>query len=161
MKAVIALGSNLGDSLSLLRAALDALDALPGTRVTAVSSLYRTAPVGYADQPDFLNAAAVLETGLSPRALLGALLGVEAALGRRRTFANAPRPIDLDLLLYEGACEQTPELTVPHPRMAERAFVLVPLAELFPAGEALGFPVAQALARADRSGVGAPMPFTR
>lgn len=153
MNAVIALGSNLGNSRETLRQALDAVAALPGTRVCAVSSLYRTSPVGYADQPDFLNAVAAVETSLSAHALLGALLGIEAALGRRRTFANAPRVVDLDLLLYQNTALQTAELTLPHPRMHQRAFVLVPLAELFPQGEALGFAFGSFLQALSRDGV--------
>ncbi|MBR7092204.1 MAG: 2-amino-4-hydroxy-6-hydroxymethyldihydropteridine diphosphokinase [Clostridia bacterium] len=158
-RAVVALGSNLGDSRRILTQAVTALDALPGTGILAVSGLYRTAPWGYADQPDFLNAAVLLATPLSPRALLGACLGIEAAAGRRRTFANAPRPLDLDLLLYEGVVMQEPELTLPHPRMQERAFVLVPLADLFPDGEALGYRFTEYLRRADRSGVEALGPW--
>ncbi|MCI8553792.1 MAG: 2-amino-4-hydroxy-6-hydroxymethyldihydropteridine diphosphokinase [Clostridiales bacterium] len=142
-RAVVALGANLGDRLQSLREAVAALDALPDTRVEACSRLYETDPVGYMDQPDFLNAAALLRTRLSPEALLGALLGVEAALGRRRSFANAPRTIDLDLLLMEtpeegGIHRSSCELTLPHPRMWERAFVLLPLSDLFPDGRACG-----------------------
>ena len=117
MRAALGLGSNQGDSRGYLRAALDSLDALCGTRVTAVSSLYRTAPVGYADQPDFYNAVAEVETSLSPRALLGACLGIEAALGRVRTFRKAPRVIDVDLLFMEDVRSADPELTLPHPRV--------------------------------------------
>lgn len=140
MRAVLGLGGNLGDRTEYLHAALDALAHLPGTAVTAVSSIYETAPVGYADQPDFYNLVAVVETSLSPRALLGGCLGIEAALGRVRTFRNAPRVVDIDVLLIEGVTSSDPELTVPHPRMMERAFVLVPLRELFPDGVALGVP---------------------
>lgn len=138
MRAVLGLGANIGDPLSALRSAVDALGLLPHTTVTAVSSVYQTAPVGYTDQPDFYNIVVTVETALTPHALLGGCLGIEAALGRVRTFRNAPRVADIDLLLYEGYTEETEELTVPHPRMKERAFVLVPLAELFPEGEALG-----------------------
>ncbi|MBE6758227.1 MAG: 2-amino-4-hydroxy-6-hydroxymethyldihydropteridine diphosphokinase [Ruminococcaceae bacterium] len=138
MRAVLGLGANLGDPLAALRSAVDALGLLPHTAVTAVSSVYQTAPVGYADQPDFYNIVVTVDTSLTPHALLGGCLGIEAALGRVRTFRNAPRVVDIDLLLYEGYTEATEELTVPHPRMMERAFVLVPLSEVFPAGEALG-----------------------
>ena len=132
MKAVIGLGTNTGDRAVNLQAAVDALSLLPGTRVTVISPVYETEPVGYADQPDFLNAVACVETELSPRALLGACLGIEAALGRVRLFKNGPRIIDLDLLLYEGVTLQTDELTLPHPRMHLRRFVLEPLAEIIP-----------------------------
>lgn len=142
MRAVLGLGANLGDARATLRSAVDALGLLPHTTVTAVSSVYQTAPVGYTDQPDFHNIVVTVETALTPHALLGGCLGIEAALGRVRTFRNAPRVVDVDLLLYEGYAEATEELTVPHPRMMERAFVLVPLSELFPAGEALGMPFA-------------------
>ena len=138
MRAVLGLGGNLGDRLANLQAAVDALGHLPRTTVTAVSSVYETAPVGYADQPDFLNIVLTVDTALSPRALLGGCLGIEAALGRVRTFQNAPRVVDVDVLLIEGLSSQEEELILPHPRMMERAFVLVPLAEIFPAGEALG-----------------------
>ncbi|MBO5796987.1 MAG: 2-amino-4-hydroxy-6-hydroxymethyldihydropteridine diphosphokinase [Clostridia bacterium] len=138
MRAVLGLGGNLGDRAENLRAALDALAHLPGTAVTAVSSIYETAPVGYADQPDFYNLVAVVETELSPHALLGGCLGIEAALGRVRTFQNAPRVVDIDVLLIEGFTSDEEELTVPHPRMMERAFVLVPLKELFSDNIALG-----------------------
>lgn len=140
MRAVLGLGGNLGDRAANLSAAVKALEHLPGTRVTALSSLYETAPVGYADQPDFLNRVAVVETSLSPRALLGGCLGIEAALGRVRGRRFGPRVVDIDLLLYEGVASGDPELTLPHPRMMERAFVLVPLAELFPDHVALGIP---------------------
>ena len=140
MKAVLGLGANLGDAPATLRAAVEALGRLPHTTVTAVSSLYLTAPVGYVDQPDFHNIVVTVETELTPHALLGGCLGIEAALGRVRTFQNAPRVVDIDLLLYEGFAEATAELTVPHPRMMERAFVLVPLAELFENYVACGVP---------------------
>jgi 2-amino-4-hydroxy-6-hydroxymethyldihydropteridine diphosphokinase len=131
--AYIALGSNLEDPAAQVRAAFAALSTLPQTQLRACSSLYRTAPVGYADQPDFINAVAAIETTLAPRALLDALLALELARGRARTFANAPRTLDLDVLLYGDQSIDEPGLCVPHPRMHERAFVLVPLAEIAPA----------------------------
>jgi 2-amino-4-hydroxy-6-hydroxymethyldihydropteridine diphosphokinase len=126
--AYIALGSNLGDRLAALQRAVDALDAY-GT-VVAVSSLYDTVPVGYVDQPTFLNAAVQFETALSPAALLAALHQIEADNGRVRTFLNAPRTLDLDLLLYDDIIINGPTLIVPHPRLHERAFVLAPLSEI-------------------------------
>lgn len=152
-EAVLALGTNQGERLDNLRAALQALTALPGTDVRAVSSVYETAPVGYADQPDFLNAVVRIETALSPRALLGACLGIEAALGRVRNFRNGPRVIDIDVLLVKGATSADEELTVPHPRMWERGFVLVPLEELYPDGVAAGTDFSAAARRVDRTGV--------
>ena len=131
--AYVGLGANLGDREGAVRRALDALDAEDGIDVAAVSTLRETEPVGYLDQPRFLNAAARLETELAPRALLETLLRVERELGRDRSGPRfGPRTIDLDLLLY-GELELDEEgLTVPHPRLHERRFVLEPLAELAP-----------------------------
>jgi len=138
--AVVGLGSNMGERDKNLRLACDFINRLPGTQIVHTSAVYQTAPFGCEDkQPDYLNACALLKTSLSPQALLGGLLGIEAALGRERPYPNAPRTLDLDLLLYEGTAINTLELTLPHPRMAERAFVLVPLRDLFPDGNALGF----------------------
>ncbi len=130
--AFVALGANIGDARATLRAAFDALADLEGTRLLRTSSLYRTAPVGLPDQPDFINAAAALETELSPADLLAALHGVEARFGRIRTVRNGPRTLDLDLLLYGATVLDTPGLTLPHPRLHLRAFVLAPLAEIAP-----------------------------
>jgi len=133
MRAWIGLGANLGDAAGTLARAVDAIDALPSTRVVRVSSLYRSAPVD-AQGPDFVNAAAEIETALSPSALLARLLAIEAAEGRLRPYRNAPRTLDLDLLLASDADGplriDTPSLALPHPRMHLRAFVLAPLAEL-------------------------------
>jgi 2-amino-4-hydroxy-6-hydroxymethyldihydropteridine diphosphokinase len=131
--AHIGIGSNQADPVRQVREALDALARLPATRLMVCSSLYTTAPVGKLDQPDFVNAVARLETGLSPSALLHALLAIERCHGRVRGERNAPRTLDLDLLLYAGAVLDTPGLTLPHPRLHERAFVLKPLAEVSPA----------------------------
>lgn len=130
--AYVALGANLGDCVKTLQAAVDAVNKLPRTKVVACSNVYKTAPVGYADQPDFYNAVISVETSLTPHALLGALLGIEAAMGRIRTIQNGPRVLDLDLLTYDAVVEQTEELTLPHPRMFERAFVMVPLSDIAP-----------------------------
>jgi 2-amino-4-hydroxy-6-hydroxymethyldihydropteridine diphosphokinase len=131
-KAFIGLGANLGDPEAQVRRALAALAELPGTRLLAASSLYRSAPVGVIAQPDFINAVAAAETTLTARALLEALLAAERRFGRRRDFPGAPRTLDLDLLLYGDRVIAEPGLVVPHPRMHERAFVLVPLAEIAP-----------------------------
>jgi len=130
--AFIGLGANIGDPGKQLRGALAALDEIPGTRVTRASSFWRTAPIGYAAQPDFVNAVAEVETAQAPRALLDALLAIEKRFGRERGFANAPRTLDLDLLLYGARVIAEPDLRVPHPRMHERAFVLAPLVEIAP-----------------------------
>jgi 2-amino-4-hydroxy-6-hydroxymethyldihydropteridine diphosphokinase len=131
-RAFIALGSNLQDPAAQVSSALREIAELPGTRLLRHSSLYRTAPVGYDNQPDFINAAAEVSTTQQPLALLRALLGLEARHGRERPFANAPRVLDLDLLIYDDQVMQTPELTLPHPRLYERGFVLFPLAEIAP-----------------------------
>ena len=128
--AYIGLGSNLGDRKTTLRMAIQRLEILG--RIAGVSSLYETEPVGYLEQPSFLNAVIALETALAPVDLLGALLGIERDLGRVRSFPNAPRTLDLDLLLVDDAIIDTPDLTLPHPRLHERPFVLVPLAEIAP-----------------------------
>jgi 2-amino-4-hydroxy-6-hydroxymethyldihydropteridine diphosphokinase len=131
-QAYIGLGANLGDPLAALRSAVDALKPLPGTRLLAVSSVYRTAPVD-ASGPDFLNAVAMIATGQQPLQLLDALQAIERQHGRQRPFVNAPRTLDLDLLLYGDLVLHSPRLTLPHPRMRQRAFVLRPLLELSPA----------------------------
>lgn len=132
LSAYIGLGSNLGDPAAQLCAALAALSRMPETRLAARSSLYRSAPVGDAGPPDFVNAVARVETGLAAEALLDALQGIERAHGRQRPFPGAPRTLDLDLLLYGSQRIATERLSVPHPRMHERAFVLLPLLELDP-----------------------------
>jgi 2-amino-4-hydroxy-6-hydroxymethyldihydropteridine diphosphokinase len=129
--AFIALGANLGDRVATLREAVGRLAGLGD--VIAVSSLYETDPVGYTEQPPFLNAVLRLETKLAPHELMPALLEIEQDLGRHRTFRNAPRPIDLDLLTVDDRIIDSSELTLPHPRLHERAFVLVPFAEIAPA----------------------------
>jgi 2-amino-4-hydroxy-6-hydroxymethyldihydropteridine diphosphokinase len=131
--AYVGVGSNLDGPQHHVAEALGELDAIPGTRTVKRSSLYRSAPVGYAAQPEFVNAVAALETTLDPETLLGELQAIEARHGRRRRFLNAPRSLDLDLLLYGEAEQRTARLTLPHPRMHERAFVLKPLVELEPA----------------------------
>ena len=127
----VALGANLGDAVQALRDALRALNALPDSRLVKASSLYRTAPVD-SSGPDYINAVAEVSTRLTAPGLLHALQAVESAAGRERPYRNAPRTLDLDVLLYGSARIDSPTLTVPHPRMAERAFVLVPLSEVAP-----------------------------
>lgn len=145
----IGLGANLGQRAEHLRAALAAMDALPGTRVQRVSPLYASAPVDAAG-PDYLNAVAELGTALAPEALLAALQSIEQAAGRQRPYRHAPRPLDLDILWFGDRVIATPGLAVPHPRMAGRAFVLRPLADLVPqriAPAALQAVAGQAIAR--------------
>ena len=130
IQAFIGLGANLGEPESQVRGAIAALGSLPRTRLLASSSLYRSAPVGVGAQADFVNAVAKLETELAPRELLEELITLEARFGRERPFPGAPRTLDLDLLLYGDRVVEEPGLVVPHPRMHERAFVLLPLAEI-------------------------------
>ncbi len=126
----IALGSNLGDRLENLQAALRSMP--PDIRPLAQSPVYETSPWGFTDQPDFLNQVVLAETDLPPQELLARLKLIETTLGRSPTFRYGPRLIDLDILLYDDLVLQTPNLTIPHPHLAERAFVLVPLADLAP-----------------------------
>jgi 2-amino-4-hydroxy-6-hydroxymethyldihydropteridine diphosphokinase len=128
----IGLGSNLGESRDQLKLAMADVEGLPGTRLLACSSHYRSAPLGYLDQPDFINAVAKIATTLTPQQLLSALLNIEREHGRERVFDNAPRTLDLDVLLYESLQIHEPGLTVPHPQMHRRAFVLRPLLEIEP-----------------------------
>jgi 2-amino-4-hydroxy-6-hydroxymethyldihydropteridine diphosphokinase len=127
----IALGSNLGDRAEYLRQAREQIDALD-LRVLRTSSIYETAPRDVEDQPWFLNQVIECETDLFPRQLLARLQKIERGMGRRRRVAKGPREIDLDILLFGDAVVKAPELEIPHPRMAERRFVLEPLAELVP-----------------------------
>ena len=131
--AFIGLGSNLGDPANKVLQGIAALAELPQVQLVAASSLYCSAALGHADQPDFINAVARVSTGLAPQALLAAMLAVEKRYGRVRSFPNAPRTLDLDLLLYDAQIIAEPGLTVPHPRMHQRAFVLAPLLEIAPA----------------------------
>lgn len=131
VSAGIGLGANLGDCAATLRQALQAIAALPGTQLLRHSSLYRSAPLA-ATGPDYVNAVAEIVTTLNPQALLQALQNLERAAGRERPYRNAPRTLDLDILWWGDLQLHTPTLTVPHPRMHERAFVLLPLAEIAP-----------------------------
>jgi 2-amino-4-hydroxy-6-hydroxymethyldihydropteridine diphosphokinase len=130
--AFIALGSNLDDPPAQIRGALTTLAAMLETRLVRHSSFYRNPPVGYLDQPEFVNAVAEIRTRLAPRELLDQIHALERNHGRTRDVPNAPRTLDLDILLYGDLVVDEPGLTIPHPRMLERAFVLVPLAELAP-----------------------------
>ena len=149
--AYIGLGSNLGDARGTLAGAVAALAGL-GT-VAAVSPLYETDPIGYLDQPPFLNAAARLDTALEPLALLDGLLAIEARFGRERSVRFGPRTLDLDLLVYAGVECDTERLTLPHPRLGDREFALRPLADLDPRLQVAGETVASLLARLPPQGV--------
>lgn len=130
--AYVGVGSNLDAPQRQVMAALSELDRIPATRLVKRSSLYRSEPLGFAAQPEFVNAVAALDTELDPEKLLSELQAIEARAGRRRSFPNAPRLLDLDLLLYGAEIRASPRLTLPHPRMHHRAFVLKPLLELAP-----------------------------
>ena len=149
----LGLGGNIGDPAAAMGAALRILDADPSTEVVAVSSLYRTPPWGKTDQPDFLNAAAELRTSLAPRALLTLCLEAERTLKRERLERWGPRLIDIDVLVYGGLHIHEPGLEVPHPRMLERAFVLVPLAEIAPDFVIAGKPLAEWQRTIDTAGI--------
>ncbi len=145
-KAVLGLGGNLGDARQSLVQAAECIDALCGTRLLRQSEFYLSEALEVDEpQPDYVNCAVEIETFLSPHALLGACLGIESALGRVRNGRHSPRTIDIDLLIYENASESSSELVLPHPRMLERAFVLLPLSDLYPDGTALGVRFAESL----------------
>ena len=137
-QAVIALGSNMGNRMENLNDAVRALIKVPGVKIVKASHIYETEPWGITHQESFLNAVLLIECDIAPHTLLGACLGIEAAMGRIRTIKNGPRIIDLDVLLYENYKNESRELTLPHPGILERSFVLAPLNDLFPSGRALG-----------------------
>lgn len=130
--AYIALGSNLGDPVATVQSATASLRRLPRSTVIAASSLYRTEPLGLRNQPDFINAVVAVETQLNPRQLLDELFAIEGRFGRNRSILNAPRTLDLDVLLHGNTISNDPQITLPHPRLHLRAFVLAPLAEIAP-----------------------------
>ena len=132
MNAYIGIGTNIGNREKNIRDAIKALNLLPLTRVKAVSSVYETEPWGYTEQDNFYNVCVKVETEMSPEVLLGGCLGIESAMGRERPFKNAPRIIDIDLLLYESEKRSSKELMLPHPFIGERAFVMVPLKDILP-----------------------------
>ena len=146
--AVIALGSNLSQPAQQIQAALDELAALPACRLLQASSLYLSAPVGYTDQPDFINAVCLLATDLPPHDLLAALHDIESRFGRERSFRNAPRTLDLDIIDFDGRILSEEHLTLPHPRAHERSFVMLPLAEVAPDYHLPGYGRAAELAAA-------------
>ncbi len=152
-RAYLGLGSNLGDKRAMLREALRRLDETDGVRVAARSGFYRTPPWGKTDQDWFLNAAAAVETDLPPHELLAVCLDVERAIGRVRDEKWGPRLIDIDLLTYDGRELADETLILPHPHLTQRAFVLVPLAEIAPDLMVGGLSVTEALARVDSSGI--------
>lgn len=147
-KVVLGLGTNLGNREENLDNALAALENLPQTRVLQVSSIYETKPFDViSEQPDYLNCCALIETGLSPHALLGACLGIEAGMGRQRLEYHGSRIIDIDILYIQGYQSTEKELQVPHPEIQKRAFVLVPLCDLFPDQIVWGVDVSKAFSK--------------
>jgi 2-amino-4-hydroxy-6-hydroxymethyldihydropteridine diphosphokinase len=153
-RAVLSVGSNLGDRLGTLQGCVQAIGGLRGTDVLAISPVYETAPVGGPAQPDYLNAVLVLQTGLGPRDLLAATQRIEADFGRVREERFGPRTLDIDVISYAGRISEDPVLTLPHPRAHERAFVLAPWHDIDAGASLPGRgPVADLLARAGRAGV--------
>ena len=153
-RAVLSVGSNLGDRLGTLQGCVRAIGGLPDTDVLARSPVYETAPVGGPAQPDYLNAVLVIGTGLAPRALLGAAQRIEAGFGRVRAERFGPRTLDIDIISYDEEVSDDPVLTLPHPRARERAFVLAPWHDVDPAAVLPGGgPVAALLARTGQDGV--------
>ena len=152
-RVVLGLGGNIGDSRTLIRAAIERLDAHPEVAVEKVSALYLTPPWGKIDQPAFLNAAVLIETSLSPRALLNTILDVERKLGRERLERWGPRRIDIDILLYGVIEIDEPGLHIPHPRLTERAFALVPLLDVMPDAAIAAKPARDWLELTDRAGM--------
>ena len=139
MKAVIGIGTNVGDRAENIRNAVEALNLLPDVKVLRCASIYETDPWGYTEQQSFYNTVVEVETVKSPEMLLGACLGIEAGMGRVREFKNGPRVIDLDLLVFENYKKASQHITVPHPLIGERDFVLVPLKELYDDMTVLGY----------------------
>ncbi len=151
--AYLALGSNIGDAMQNLDDAVAALKLVPGVEVDRVSSYYITKPWGVEDQPDFVNACVCVKTNLSPQALLGVCLGIEAGMGRVRMIKNGPRVIDIDVLLYNDIYINTDELILPHPRIKEREFVLIPLLDISKEGKVLNFDIKKALSELKNSNI--------
>ncbi len=153
-RAVLCLGTNIGDRMKNLRNAIDALSLLYGTAVTETSEIYETEPFETPDeQQNFYNCCVMLQTELSPEMLMGACLGIEASMGRLRPYKYSPRIIDIDMILYEGEERSDKNLTLPHPRFLERAFVLLPMFDIFPDGSAFDVEFGNAVHSLDASGV--------
>ncbi len=144
-KALIGIGTNIGDRKKNIEIAVEALKHVPSVNVLRVSPIYETEPWGFESQADFYNGVIEVETHLTPNALLGVCLGIEAGVGRIREEKNGPRVLDLDMLLYEGFGSTTAELTLPHPRMFERDFVIIPMKDLYPDLKIYNFDVSHTL----------------
>lgn len=145
MKYILGIGTNIGNKAENIERCIEAVNLAPKTSVLAVSSIYETEPVGYAEQDDFYNCVLLAESELAPHEMLGLCLGIECGFGRVRTIKNGPRILDVDLLYADGEQINSPNLTLPHPRITERRFVIEPLLDLFPSGVAFGFDFAKNL----------------
>lgn len=153
-KAVLCLGTNIGSRLENLKEAVEALSLLIGTELVKTSYVYETEPFETPDeQQNFYNCCVMIETGLSPEMLMGACLGIEAKMGRLRPYKNSPRIIDIDIILIENEVRSDKALTVPHPRFLERAFVMIPLLDIFPDGNAFGIEFKDSLSSLDILGI--------
>ncbi len=153
-KAILCLGTNIGNRLENLKEAVEALSLLIGTELVKTSYVYETEPFETPDeQQNFYNCCVMIETGLSPEMLMGACLGIEAKMGRLRPYKNSPRIIDIDIILIENEVRSDKALTVPHPRFLERAFVMIPLLDIFPNGNAFGIEFKDSLSSLDISGI--------
>lgn len=151
MKAILGIGTNIGERENNITLAVESLSRLPLTSVENVSAMYETKPWGYAEQNNFVNVCVMLETNLSPNALLGACLGIESAMGRLRPFKNSPRIIDIDVLLYEDIRMNTDELKIPHPFIKERSFVLVPMHDIIYNNKFFSYDISDAYEKCDKS----------
>ena len=151
MKAILGIGTNIGERKKNIALAVEALSKLPGTSVEKLSPMYETKPWGYTEQNNFINVCVMLETDLSPNALLGACLGIESAMGRLRPFKNSPRIIDIDMLLYEDVKINTKELTIPHPFIRERPFVLVPMHDIIYNNKFFSYDIIDSYEKCDKS----------
>lgn len=151
MKAILGIGTNIGNREENISLALESLSRLPDTSVEKVSPMYETKPWGYTQQDNFINVCVMLETALSPNALLGACLGIESAMGRLRPFKNSPRIIDIDVLLYEDVEIDTKELKIPHPFIRERTFVLVPMHDIIYNNKFFSYDISDSYEKCDKS----------
>lgn len=151
MKAILGIGTNIGEREKNISLAVNSLSRLPDTSVEKVSPMYETKPWGYTQQDNFINVCVMVETSLSPNALLGACLGIESAMGRLRPFKNSPRIIDIDILLYEDVELDTKELKIPHPFIRERPFVLVPMHDIICNNKFFSYDISGSYEKCDKS----------
>ena len=151
MRAILGIGTNIGNREENISLALESLLRLPDTSVEKVSPMYETKPWGYIQQDNFINVCVMLETNLSPNALLGACLGIESAMGRLRPFKNSPRIIDIDVLLYEDVEIDTKELKIPHPFIRERPLVLVPMHDIIYNNKFFSYDISDSYEKCDKS----------